>query len=280
MTSRASLLGPLNIGNVVTTGLSLFKSNFGTYLKLAGLSYLWVLVPVYGWAKFCMYHGLIGRMAFGQLINRPETASQARAAIQDRLWSFLAASILVGLVTSSVYIGFLIVLVIGGVIVGLLVASLGAGGLGTGGAIAAILLGTLALIALVLSLTWITGRLFVTEMPIAVESHRIEPTVALGNSWKLTQAAAFRVMTIVFIAALVTFPLSLLVNLGVQLPAVIFPENPTLANGIMAGSYVLSIFLGIVTVPFWQCIKAVTYYDLRSRREGLDIQLRDSSSPG
>jgi hypothetical protein len=28
-------------------------------------------------------------------------------------------------------------------------------------------------------------------------------------------------------------------------------------------------------MPFWQSIKAVIYYDLRSRREGLGLQLRD-----
>jgi hypothetical protein len=31
-------------------------------------------------------------------------------------------------------------------------------------------------------------------------------------------------------------------------------------------------------MPFWQAIKAVIYYDLRSRREGLGLQVRDSRS--
>lgn len=30
--------------------------------------------------------------------------------------------------------------------------------------------------------------------------------------------------------------------------------------------------------PIWQTVKAVVYYDLRSRHEGLDLQLRDLDS--
>jgi hypothetical protein len=33
--------------------------------------------------------------------------------------------------------------------------------------------------------------------------------------------------------------------------------------------------LSIVILPLWQIIKAVIYYDLRGRREGLGLQLRD-----
>ena len=37
----------------------------------------------------------------------------------------------------------------------------------------------------------------------------------------------------------------------------------------------LSFASGAVVLPFWQAIKAVIYYDLRSRREGLGLKLRD-----
>ncbi|BAZ86107.1 hypothetical protein NIES806_23170 [Dolichospermum compactum NIES-806] len=40
--------------------------------------------------------------------------------------------------------------------------------------------------------------------------------------------------------------------------------------------YLLSLLIGgTFVMPFWQSIKAVIYYDLRSRREGLGLQLRD-----
>lgn len=270
MTSH-SPLGPLNIGNVVTTGFSLFKSNFATYFKLAAWAYLWLLVPVYGWAKYSMYNGLIARLAFGQLTNQPETAVEARRAIQDRLWNFLVAGILVGLCAFGAYVAFIVALAIGAVIVGVLANTVGGGVAITIG----VILGIVAVIAMVLGLIWISGRLFLTEMPIALEKDRVDPTAALGQSWRLSKAAAGRIMTIVFITSLVTLPLSLIVNVGVQLPPLFLPEGSPWVVGIVAISYILSFLVGMVTLPFWQCIKAATYYDLRARREGLDIQLRD-----
>jgi hypothetical protein len=35
---------------------------------------------------------------------------------------------------------------------------------------------------------------------------------------------------------------------------------------------------GALFAPFWQSIKAVIYYDLLSRKEGLGIELRDSNN--
>jgi len=33
----------------------------------------------------------------------------------------------------------------------------------------------------------------------------------------------------------------------------------------------------VLTLPFWQVVKGVLYYDLRSRREGLDLKLATDS---
>jgi hypothetical protein len=33
--------------------------------------------------------------------------------------------------------------------------------------------------------------------------------------------------------------------------------------------------LTVFTMPFWQTIKAVIYYDLRTRREGMGLELRE-----
>jgi hypothetical protein len=38
---------------------------------------------------------------------------------------------------------------------------------------------------------------------------------------------------------------------------------------------VFSLLGNIFIMPFWQSLKTVIYYDLRSRREGLGLQLRD-----
>lgn len=270
MKSQSSL-GPLNIGNVVTTGFTLFKSNFLSFFKLTGLGYLWLFVPVYGWAKFAMYQGLMARLAFGQLINQPETVDEARNSIKERLWMFWVAGILVGLITGGTYGVCLIGILILSVTIGVAAAALGTAGIAIG-----VLLGLSALVTVVLGVAWINGRLLLTEMPIAIETNKVEPADALGQSWRLTQSEARRIMVIVFIAALVTLPLTLVVQVVAQLPSFGIPpaDSPFLPL-ISILTILLSVAAGMVTVPFWQCIKAATFYDLRARKEGLDIQLRD-----
>jgi uncharacterized membrane protein (DUF485 family) len=36
----------------------------------------------------------------------------------------------------------------------------------------------------------------------------------------------------------------------------------------------LSFASGALVTPFWQAMKAIIYYDLRSRKEGLGLQMR------
>ncbi|NEP06180.1 MAG: hypothetical protein F6K34_15915, partial [Okeania sp. SIO4D6] len=38
--------------------------------------------------------------------------------------------------------------------------------------------------------------------------------------------------------------------------------------------HIISLLGNVFWLPFWQTIKAVVYYDLRTRREGMDLQLR------
>ena len=39
--------------------------------------------------------------------------------------------------------------------------------------------------------------------------------------------------------------------------------------------FIIGLLSNILILPFWQAVKAVIYYDLRSRQEGLGLQLRD-----
>ncbi|WP_293043893.1 hypothetical protein [Moorena sp. SIO1F2] len=53
-----------------------------------------------------------------------------------------------------------------------------------------------------------------------------------------------------------------------------FPQE----SAIFAWLYLVLVFglsfaSGALLVPFWQAIKSVIYYDLCSRKEGIDLQL-------
>ena len=97
--------GPLSVGNVVSASLRIYRDRFKLYYGLAFSAYPWVLIPVYGWAKFSATLGVISRLAFSEVSERPETVSDAQRSVQPRMWTFLAAGFLVALILMAVLIG-------------------------------------------------------------------------------------------------------------------------------------------------------------------------------
>ena len=105
----------LSVGNVVNVTLNLYRANFKLYLKLSCFAYLWLLVPLYGWAKFLAISALISRLAFSELMGKTESVKDARRYIRPQIWSFLVIGILL-------FVLFFTVLIISFVLTGLLLS--------------------------------------------------------------------------------------------------------------------------------------------------------------
>lgn len=268
-------MGPLSVGNVVSAGLRLYRDRFKLYVRLAFTGYLWVLVPIYGWAKYAAISGLISRLAFRELIERPETVSEARSHVNRKMWSFLWAAILMILIVFGVVFGAVIVFSIVG---GILVAILGENS--TTGIVLLVLLGIAAFALFLFGYLWLLSRLLIVEVPLAIEDD-VYAVSAISRSWKLTESFVLRLVGVVSVAFLLTLPISIVVQIFStigQLVLLGFFAADSL-NFILLFYLliiILSIASGTVLMPFWQAIKAVIYYDLRSRREGLDLGIRDS----
>ncbi|MDZ7996154.1 MAG: hypothetical protein RM022_031810 [Nostoc sp. EfeVER01] len=265
---------PLSIGNVVSAAVRLYRSHLKTYLNLAAIAHLWVLVPVYGWAKYAAISGLISRLAFGELIYQPESVQTARSHVNPRLWSFLRVAFQVGISLLIIYIGLAIV---GGVVASLIGVALG-GILGTSGII---VITTLVIIVtagiILLGLTWFYSRWIVAEVPLAVEEN-INGGESVARSWELTKASVFRIQGIVLVAFIVTLPLVFVLNYIPSLFLIKLEPGTAIYSIVYIISVIGSLIGGVLVMPFWQALKAVLYLDLRSRREGLGLQLREPPS--
>lgn len=135
--------------------------------------------------------------------------------------------------------------------------------------------------------TWISARFFLVEMPIVLEENLnvINAMQSIRRSWSLAQGSVWRILLVMTIAFLVTIPLYSLASVPpiVGLVAVIPMfnlESEAIQTALLTRflpSFVLGILLflvmNMIVMGFWQSIKAVLYYDLRSRREGFDITL-------
>lgn len=303
--------GPLSVGNVVSAGLRLYRDRLKSYFGVAFRATLWALLPFlalipiplifmgaepnvaalslliplgivlffYGMAKYTANSALISRLAFGELVNKPESTQEASRQVNRKFWIFFRTYLLILLLNFGGIIGFYILMALI-VFIGIFVAAL------VKENIAAILIiALIGILAFGVALSFIIRfftRFSLFEVPLAIEEN-INATQTIGRSWNLTQGHVGRIFFILFLAFLVTLPLYIVVQIGVNIIQAILLKtlavNPLDVN-FQILSFLVAYFLGLVSgaviLPFWQTIKAVIYYDLRSRREGFDIQLRDS----
>lgn len=294
---------PLSVGNVVSTGLRLYRSHLKPYFSVAvfatlwivlpilliipfvflfvtqtlGLSALWLIIPLwlviflYCFSQYLTNSALISRLSFGELIDKPETVNIGRGQLNRRNWSFLFQGIVVGILLFSFYI-------ICGIISFVIAGILGVALTFVNPIFGTIVSVVISVFIILLGMSWFYSRLWLAEVILAVEEgSQVIPSI--GRSWELTQTSAFRIQGIFLVTFLVTLPIVIITAYLPQIPLISMEQGSAIYLTVYILSLVLSLVGGAVTMPFWQAIKAVVYYDVRSRREGLGLQLRDWQSP-
>jgi hypothetical protein len=267
--------------NIILFLLSSAWSGIASPLLPPGLLFLiWIPLMIWGWSKFLVNLVLISRLAFGELISKPERMSEARRQLNARTWSFFRVALQVGLLLVLVYIVLAIVafLVAGllGILIGLVLGGLFANQF-TGSIVATIIGGIIAVVILLGGLTWFSARWLIAEVLLAVEEG-INGKQSIDRSWELSKNSAFRIQGVVLITFLITLPILILTSYAPQIFLLQLEPGSSLYWMVYLVSFIASLAGTTLVLPFWQAIKAVVYYDLRSRREGLGMQLRDERS--
>jgi hypothetical protein len=268
---------PLSLGSVVSAGIRLYRSHLKKYFLIALKAYAWLLVPIYGWVKFYALSALISRLAFGELVNQPESVSSGERFVNSRLWEFFVNIILMLVITLGITFGSIL---IGGLLIGISTELLGGLQDANPANIAIIILITLLEIIIIFTgIVWIGTRFYLVDVSLAIEDD-VNGSSTINRSWELTKGNIGRIVLISLIGSLITIPIQLIIQIITSIVQLIF--TPLLKEGNAGFSMIFSLlilgltFAGLALItPFWQTVKAVIYYDLRSRREGLGLQLRD-----
>ncbi|MEB3831030.1 DUF975 domain-containing protein [Phormidium sp. CCY1219] len=269
---------PLSVGNAVSGALRLYRDRFKLYCTLALTGYLWVLIPIYGWAKCSAIFAMISRLAFAEVMERPETVESARRQVDPKKWRLLGAGILISLIFLGALIGATIAFTIVGVTIGVAIGSQNA----IAGTLVGILVGTIAFLVGAIGYLWLFSRLSVVELPIAIEEN-LDAAGGISRSWELTKYSAWRIVGVFLLAYLITLPIVILLQLldpllRVILSFFLIPETGLYVTIHFILLLLISLGSGVVLVPFWQALKAMIYYDLRARREGLGLELQDTDA--
>jgi hypothetical protein len=272
-------VGTLSIGNVVTTGTILYRSNFKRYLQVSLRATAWlfaigvatlvfvvlgsllfaatkswvVFIPVsLGWigvtlylmAKYSTDRAVICRLAYQELIEEPETVSVATGHLLPRTWAFLRLSLLLGLYMFLIaFVGYIaLALAIGLVAVLLGIVFKGTPGIFTSVVIVIIGVGLgILLIALILRFY---AYWFVAELPLAIESTNTSSLASFGlrRSRQLSLTAVRKLVLIIAVAFLITLPLSVISSIPSFLGQAM--SLSTTQSTMTAGS--LLVFLGFL----------------------------------
>ncbi len=148
-------------------------------------------------------------------------------------------------------------------------------------AVAATLIGVLGFLgALVLSI-WFSVMLSLAAPAVVLE--RLGPVQALRRSWRLASRSFWRLFGILLLTALVVFVASAILEIPFGIIRVL--AGGGLASGLAEGSAVLgviigaigSIVAGAVTRPVSAGVTVLLYLDMRMRKEGLDLVLRNAA---
>jgi MFS family permease len=307
-------LGTLSVGNIVTAATSLYKSNFKRYFQVSLRSTKWILAiffsafgatiigaiiygvtkswlfvatGILGWLFFSLYclakyltnRAIISRLVYQELIDSPETVSEATQELIPLNWKLLRLSLWIVICLSIVIflsglLFFFTIVMIG--IIGkeyldnrnILVASI----------VTIIVLGLFGI--WMLTIVRYYSYWFVAELALAIEPN-LSAKRSMKRSKELSIAATGRVQLAILIAFVITFPLTFFSSaisiVGQVLTSNIFnsasDSNRVLGGGLIFLGFVLTIAIELLVVPFWQAIKAVIYYDLKNSREGRDLVL-------
>jgi hypothetical protein len=186
----------------------------------------------------------IHAVARGYLGDLPSVEGSYKFAL-SRLGSILWVILLQGLALFGVFmVPFLLIL----------------GGQNNGGVIALSLVAFIGVIvfAIILFIRWTFGT-----VAVVVEEQR--GTKALGRSWQLSKNFAGKIFGALFVAGLITWIVSIIFGI---IPAGLAQSAGGSAWLIRAiGTSITSI----ITTPFITIVVVLLYFDLRIRKEGLDL---------
>jgi hypothetical protein len=252
---------------------------------LAGV--VWLVASLYCFGKYLANAGLISRLVFNDLTQTEESVKDAARVTRSLTWSYLGASLIYLLIAIVVSFGlgiifslsFFVLLLMLGFIVGTIGGTgaltspmMGVGGVVMTGITLLLMLGYLT------ALVWILSRFFFSDVPLSVES-KLGSMGTIGRSWALSEKSGFRLMTITTVGFLITLPINAIGQMITVIPFALDGSGGASAGLATTLSSLLNVLvtLGItlLTLGFWQSVKAVLYFDLLNSKEGLGLDLEN-----
>ncbi len=229
-----------------------------------------ILFLIIGSAIFKLRQAQIARLTYSFLLNQPESLQQVLVALNSKIWHFWWLGVKVGFINMGVNT------LLNRVEIGITEK------LSTSPSLDGIEI-VLTVIQCAISI-WVSAVLSLAYVVFSVEGKQAHSTIS--RCWNLAKGFAPKITIIGLLAAIVTMPPYLA---AFSLPVAAFTS--LLHHGTPSRFYIflasiglflaISWLLDLLLIPFTPIVNAVTYYDLRQRKEGVDLRLStgDETSP-
>ncbi|MEM8722041.1 MAG: hypothetical protein AAGE84_22565 [Cyanobacteria bacterium P01_G01_bin.39] len=246
----------LTIGNTINIAWGVYRDRFKEYYRLAFINSFWIFVPVYGWAKYAAMMGLLARLAYYDVVGNAETVTEAKRHIKPKTWFFFGAGLMASLIFYLKLVLFLLLILILFFLAHSNLFSI-----------------TISFILIFIGPTyyfyWLRARLFLYELPLAIEQN-INATKSRDISWDLVTGSIFPIQVIIFCFStffgVLFIPIissaSVLYNLFINPFADFLNSNIILDFFSDTICIIFVVAFNALFIPFWQLLKAVTYYQL------------------
>ena len=269
------------VGNTITIAIAIYKQNWKKYLKLSLIAHLWLLVPVYGWARYFAIAAWISKLSLNELVAQPDNIEHKQYFTIRSLFIFMFTAlvtiftILIAIVLCYFFIiilliciAFLLQIIFNSPIVDNLNQIIDKE---EGVAFWTFFWGIILLFSLASTLSYV--RLFLTDFGLT--GNQTDKLFNLiSQSYSLTKQK-LKIFSIILQSFFLVFPVwvisffFVIIVLSFLLWGIErFVVSEININDVYLG---LSFFIcwivwtNLLTMPFWQSVKAVTYHELNQR---------------
>ncbi|NEO84848.1 MAG: hypothetical protein F6J87_11425 [Spirulina sp. SIO3F2] len=219
----------------------------------------------------------ISRLSYQTLLQSSETIQLAHQFVRARRRQLLSA-------TTNVYFTFFMVYIGVGIIVSVVFYLIGnmfgvnfwSGQLGQTIVVIGIVLFLFSIYA---ALLFCFARLFVCDTILAVEDG-VAVKKPDNMSWKLTQDNTLRIIAVVLTTGVIMMPSLLLLQVITHYIFLLYDGAFHYPSSDFIGfwfNFLLGLTVRILCIfvflPLWKILQSTVYYDLKARKEGIDLQL-------
>ncbi|MEM8677118.1 MAG: hypothetical protein AAGF83_25175 [Cyanobacteria bacterium P01_G01_bin.67] len=259
------------VGNTITVAVAIYKQNWKRFLKLSFIAHLWLLVPVYGWARYFAISAWLSKLSLDELTTQFNSMNQKHYLKIGSLFLFFITALIVLFLT--LVVGYLLTTLLFTLVSVLLQIFLDYPILDTLSDILnrqeGIAFWLLAW-SIMLFFSFISAglyiRLFVTDLSFSAQP-TFEIFSLIRQSFVQTKKDKLKVFKIILMSFVLSFSLYLSSYLFWYVIAFIlyklnFHTWQYYDYAIIFLFLIMSVITHGLIMPFWQSIKAVTFYKL------------------